>query len=231
MAKPAHGTIFAVPLPDGTYVCGRVMLDIEACLRRRLFPNDSPLPFYRDGHLVEMYSATSTTPVYVPSPVSIPGAFVEKKEIGKAWPVVGEARVDPRTVEFPETLIGFQHPHGGAAFECGEIHLPVPMVQRPVVFEGRRDLAYFSPSVNEGVRSFGTRHNAFYWHLTCLWAMGRHAEVPAEVKCAGLVDYDLRFSPLRAPIYNDLPFRMEQSYFEKQATLGLGFERLYAEDR
>lgn len=227
MAKAAHGTIFAVPLPDGTYISGRVMLDIEVCLRRRLFPADSPLTFYRGGHLIEMYSATTATPVYVPSPISIPGAFVEKKEIGKLWPIVGEVPVDPRTVEFPETLIGFQHPQGGAAFECGEMHLPVPMFQQPIMFQGQRDLAYFWPSGIEGVRSFGTRHSAFYWHYTWLRAVGRDLEVPREIKDATIEGYDLRVSPHRARIYEHLPFRMEQSYFEKQALFGLDFERLY----
>ena len=108
MARLAHGKIFAVPLPDGTYVCGRVMLDIEGCLRRRLFRNDSPLLFYNDGHLVEMYSGVE------------PHAHVSPVARFDSRRVRGEERNRRRLayrgrdaggpagmVEFPESLIGF----------------------------------------------------------------------------------------------------------------------------
>jgi hypothetical protein len=37
-----------------------------------------------------------------------------------------------------------------------------------------------------------------------------------------------QFRTYREQIYQHLPFRMEQTYFEKQAQLGLHFERFYA---
>jgi len=211
MKKLPHGTVFAVPLPDETYICGRVLLDIYGCLRRRLFPHDSPLPAYGKAYLVEMYSTVLERPEHVPSPVLIEGAFVESKEVGNAWPIVGEEPVDPRKVEFPESLIGFRHELGDVAFDCGEIRIPLP-VTREVLARANAE---------------GSRHSSFLWAHTCLQTMGRASEVPSEYKAATLGGTDLRISPHRAEIYKHLPFRMEQSYFEKQAMLGLNFERLY----
>src|SRR5262249_64891 len=121
MKEMAHGTLFAVPLPDGSFLCGRVMLDIRGCLKRHLFPATSPLPGLGKAHLSEMYAAVTPVPEYVPSPLLVPGAFIESWEVGRSWPIIGHMPVDPKTVEFPESLIGFSHPGGGVAFECGEI--------------------------------------------------------------------------------------------------------------
>jgi hypothetical protein len=211
MKKPLHGTVFAVPLPDGTYICGRVMLDIYGTLKRRLFPQDSPLPGLGQAYLIEMYSGIEHTPRYVPSPVLIPGAFVESKEVGKSWPIVGHEPINAKSVEFPESLIGFPHSRGQMAFQCGEIRFPLPI---PLTEQQRIDVS-------------GTRHSAFLWPFTCLHVMGRVSDVPAEYKMATLEGSDLRISRHRAEIYRHLPFHMEQSYFEKQAMFGLDFERLY----
>jgi hypothetical protein len=211
MNKIAHGKIFAVPLPDGTYVCGRVLLDIYGLLKRRLFPVDSPLPGLGQAFLVEMYSGISKIAEFVPSPVFVPGAFIESKEIGKAWPVVGHETVDPRSVEFPESLIGFSHAGGETAFECGEISVALPL--------SRKEL--------QRIAVLKSAHPAFLWPFTLLRTMGRESEVPVGYKTATLTDADLRFSPRRPRIFEHLPFSMEQTYFERQAQLGLNFERLY----
>jgi len=212
MSKTAHGTIFAVPLPDGTFVFGRVMLDVSKVLKRRLLPADSPLPFCAGAYLVEMYSQITTNIDFVPSPLLIPGAFVELREIGTTWPIVDQVAVDPRKVEFPEYLIGFRHAKGDGAFVCGEIKYPVPFTLDDVL---------------KGINVLGGWHSAFLWPYVCLWALGRRSEIPAEYKTANLEDYDLRFSPHRARVYEHLPFSIAQSYFEKQAQLGLHVERLY----
>jgi hypothetical protein len=225
MKKLAHGTVFAVPLPDGTYICGRVLLDIYGTLKRRLFPIDSLLPGLGQAYLVEMYSAITIKPEYVPSPVLIPGAFVESKEVGNAWPIVGQQPIDPRKVEFPEALIGFRHRQGDVAFECGEISFPVPFKEKSAL----RKTEYFLPSGGAGISVRHTRHSAFYWPYMCLWALGRRSEIPTDWIGITFEHNDLRFcvSSHRARVYEYLPFSMEQSYFEKQAQMGLHLERLY----
>lgn len=211
MKKLPHGQIFAVPLPDGTYVFGRVLLDVHGTLKRRLFPVDSPLPGMGQAYLVEMYSRVQQSPEYVPSTVLIPGAFVESKAVGNMWPIVGSKAVDPCTVEFPESTIGFTHATGQIAFECGEMSIPLPL----------------SRAEQHGINAMSLRHSAYLWPFVCLWEMGRRMEVPDEYKMARLAGTDLRMSPQRPRVYEHLPFPMEMSYFEKQAQMGLHLERLY----
>ncbi len=211
MKKLANGTLFGVPLPDGTFLCGRVMLDVYGCLKRRLFPHDSPLPGLGKAYLVEMYSAILQKAEYVASEVLIPGGFVESDEVGDSWPIIGSRPVDPHDVSFPEALIGFMNPIGEVAFRCGEIQIPLPL--------SHHDLDRI------GVSS--TRHSAFLWPYTCLRVMGRGDEVPKGYEGATLVGSDLRYSPFREEVYEKLPFPMDQPYFAKQSQLGLQFERLY----
>ncbi len=212
MRKPAHGTIFAVPLPDGTYIFGRVMLDVMAMLKRRLFPNDSPVAFYSDAYLIQMYSLVAAKPEYAPSPVLIPGVYVRSNEVGEKWPVVGSESVDPRTVEFPETLIGWDHAKGEVAFRYGEISCPIPLTENDFL---------------KVIGVFGGSKPPVYWPYLCLWALGRRSEIPREWPGITLATSDLRFSPHRARVYEHLPFPMEMSYFDKQKQLGLHLERFY----
>src|SRR4051812_8702206 len=179
MAKLLHGAIFAVPLPDGTYIFGRVLLDVYETLKKRLFPADSPISSLGKTLLIEMYSSIQKTPDYVPSPPLVPGAFVDPREVGKGWPIVAENAVDPRTVEFPESLIAYRHPNGDAAFDVGEIRIMLPLLEKDV----------------KQIGVLSTRHSAFLWGFTCLRVMGRGNEVPADYKSATLEDADLRISP------------------------------------
>jgi hypothetical protein len=213
MTKVNHGDIFAVPLPDGTYLCGRLLLDIYACLKQRLFSAGSPLPGLGKAILIEMYQEVVPRPEYVRSVVLIPGAFVQCDEMGRGWPIIAHDPVDPHTVEFPEALIGSMTSVGQVAFECGEIRIPLPLKHAEL----------------DRVGEYMRIHSTFLWPYTCLRVLGRKAEVPRAYKMATLSGGDLRFSPHRDAIYKHLPFSKEQSYFEKQAQLGLHLERLYAE--
>ena len=211
MKKLANGTLFSVPLPDGTFLCGRVMLDVYGCLKKRLFTHDSPLPGLGKAYLIEMYSAILQKAEYVASEVLIPGAFVESDEVGESWPIIGNRPVDPHEVQFPESILGYMHADGAIAFECGELRIPLP-------------LAYESA---DKIGEFKRRHSAFLWPYTCLRVLGRESEVPTDYKMASLTGGDFRYSPYREEVYKHLPFAMEQTYFQKQAQLGLHLERLY----
>jgi hypothetical protein len=204
MTKLANGTLFCVPLPDGTFLSGRVILDIYGCLKKRLFPADSPLPGLGKAYLVEMYAAVLHKAEHVPSELLIPGAFVESHAVGAGWPIIGNMPVDPQKVSFPESLIGFMHSTGEVAFECGELSVPLPL----------------SHSELDRIGVSRSRHSAFLWPYTCLRVMGREEEVPRDYKMAYLTGSDLRYSFHRKEIYKLLPFSMEQSYFEIQSRLG-----------
>ena len=212
MPTLANGIIFAVPLPDGTFLCGRVMLDLYGCVKRRLFSNESPLVGLGRTYLVEMYSTVSSSPKSTTSPLMISGAYVESSEVGTTWPIIGSAPIDPNTVEFPETLIGVMHDTGCAAFECGEIRIPIP-------------ISYHD--YQDRIAVVTTVHSAFLWPYTCLRLLGREPEVPSNYQMATLKGSDLRSSSFRKEIYNDLPFPMSESYHTKQRRMGLNLDRLY----
>lgn len=215
--KLPHGEIFAVPLPGGAFLHGRILLDINGTLKRRLFPEDASLTALGRAYLVEMYSVVRSSIGYKPSAVLIPGAIVDAKEANEIWAdwsIVGHNAVDPKKIEFPETLIGFQHPQGEIAYECGEIRIPLPLKRNQL----------------SAINQYSARHSAFLWPFVCLWELGRRTDVPKEYKTARIDGTDLRISPYRNQVYAYLPFKMETSYFEKQKTLGLQFERLYEHD-
>lgn len=211
MKRPAHGTLFSVPLPDGTYLCGRIVLDIYACFKRRLFQADSPLPMLGKAFLVEMYSGIAQKPEYIPSSKLIRGAFVDSEALGESWSVIGNLPINPREVEFPESLMGHMHSHGGCDFQNGEISIPLP-------------LPY---STTDQVGEVKRRNSSYLWYCTCLRAMGRGAEVPQGYEGATLAGSDLRNSLHRSSIYRHLPFPMEMSHYDKQKQMGFDLERFY----
>jgi hypothetical protein len=209
--KLLHGIIFAVPMPTvGGFISGRVMLDVAGNIKRRMFASDSPLAGLVAGTvLAEMYSKPLTRPEeYTPSPVLIPGAFVLPKEIGKRWPIIGDIPVDPRTVEFPETVIGRYKE--GVVYECGEMRIPTPLSEKDDDEINARAGFGFADTIA----------------MKCEIALGL---VPRQNSNKGLwLEWsDLRFSKHRARVYEHLPFSMEMSYYEKQKILGHNLERLY----
>ncbi len=206
-----NGDVFAVPLPDSTFLFGRVMLNIHATTKKRLFPAGSPLPSLGKALLVEMYEQPLPSPNYKPSGILVPGAFVEADEVGGTWPIISNVAIDVHDVRFPETMIGHMHDAGEVDFECGEIDIPIPITLREM----------------ESMRVLSTRHSAFLWPYICLNAMGRGMEIPGEyTPSCHLRDSDLRFSSHRALIYSYLPLNPNDSYYQQQQQLGLRLERL-----
>src|SRR5262249_5790763 len=152
---------------------------------RRLFPAGSPLPGLGKAFLIEMYRQALPKPEYVPSPVLVPGAFISSEEVGRGWPIIAHQPVDPHTVEFPESLIRYRTPVGQVAFQCGEIHIPLPLKDEEL----------------DRVGEYKRLRSSFLWPYTCLRVLGRGAEVPRDYKMATLTGGDLRFSPHRDAIY------------------------------
>jgi hypothetical protein len=211
--KTKQGQIFLVPLPGGGNLFGRVTLDINAHVRMRRFPPGSPLVGFGKAYLIEMYSQVVSGSSYSPSPVLIPGALIQPDMVGAGWPFVAYRAVDPRTVGFPESIIGHMHPKGRAHFECGEISVPIPLT----------DQEFQDMEVRRTMRS------GFLWPYVCLWALGRRDEIPSDYVAASLEWSDLRFSKYRDKIYKYLPFKPSMSYFEQQKQMGLNLDRLFEE--
>ena len=208
-----HGDVFAVPLPDGTNLFGRVMLDVHSAKVRRLFPPETSFLGMGKALLVEMYDQPSASLKYEASSLLIPGAFIEANEVGSSWPVVSNVPVDPRTVQFPEAMIGEMHSTGEVAFVCGEIHVLLPITLRDL----------------ESMSIMTTRHSSFLWAYVCLHQLGRGDEVPEEyVLDRDIHDSDLRATEFRERVYAYLPYDANDTYFDQQEKMGLDLSRLYA---
>ncbi len=213
MAQIRHGDVFAVPLPGGRFIFGRVTLNFARVYKQRLLAEGSHLGMFRRELLVQMYQHISRTPEYVPSPVLIPGAYVWPDEVGKAWPVVAHGHVDCRTVEFPECLYSHPYKEDEATFINGEIFLDLPISKHE----------YGGVEVRAGIFPPVT------WGYNCLHMLGRDEEVPEQWRPGlGLEGDDLRYSPYRDRIYQYLPFDKDLPYWEKQLELGCRLERFYA---
>lgn len=207
-----QGDIFAVPLPDGTYLFGRVMLDIYAALKKRLFPADSSLAGMGKALLIEMYQEVAKTLDYQPSPLLIPGAILEPDEVGVTWPVVSNVPVDVHDVQFPEAMVGNRHPSGDVPFLCGKIRLPLPFTERDL----------------DSMRVLQTVHSEFLWPYVCLHELGREGEIPDDCRpTSNLFGADLRVTQFRSEVYQHLPIRPSDSYYVPQKQLGLELERFY----
>jgi hypothetical protein len=207
-----EGDIFAVPLPTGEFIFGKIQLDVARLRRSRKLPPDSNLLALGNPVLVEMYRAVSPSSRYAPSQVLIPGAFLQTNEFGKKWKVVDHIEVDVPNVAFPESLIGHMHDEGSADFICGEIRIPLPI----------------SHAAYEDIDVCSTAHSTYYWPAVCMQELGRAEELPEEIRnMEQLSRQDLRFSEHRRYIYKLLPIDTDQSYYEQQAQLGYDIERLY----
>jgi hypothetical protein len=206
------GTLFAVPVLEGSFLFGRLMLNSAYCRKKRLLPEGSPIAGLGGECLVEMYRGISTSLEYAPSPVLLPGAWLWPDNIGRSWPIIGFEDVRCLDVEFPEALIIHPHADGEAAFTCGEIFIPLPLSHQDV----------------DAIGVYRTVHPQVTWGYVCLALMGRQDAIPVDWQNAvGLADTDLRFSTHRDQIYQYLPFDKNLSYFEKQAQLGHRLQRFY----
>ena len=105
------------------------------------------------------------------------------------------------------------HDYGEAAFERGEISIPIPI----------------SLDRQMAIGVYRVRNSAFTWPYFCLNELGRSEEIPAEYRNhSSLRDCDLRYVPdVRREIYDYLPLDPKASYFKQQAFMKLDLGRLF----
>jgi hypothetical protein len=210
-ALPSHGSIFAIPLPNGRFGAGRLLLDVNRqCIRPALLPPDSPLGFFNGALLVEVYREVADEQRVVGGDVLIPGVFVDPSALRSGeWPVTGYHAVDPTKLEFPESLL----PVGAhAQFRRGEIALELRLRPRE------------ADAINVRPTAYSARHLL----NICLSLLGLEAEVEPEYRGLTLGDSDLRFSPHRAYVYRRLKADVHESYFALALRHGWDPRRLYA---
>lgn len=214
MATYKTGDLFALPLPTGEFLCGRVVLDVKRqCVRPRRLKAGSMLAFFDGAILVEVYRETTRTPTARRSELLVPGEFIDARSIvSGAWRVVGHEPVDPTRVEFPEglKLIGMD-PH----LVRGEVALRLDMPA-----EEMQQLDIYPTITGSGL--IGD---------ICLYYLGRAQESPnRETRAPSdltLDHSDLRFSEHRERIYRLAGADPRESYFEFSLRHGHDIRRFY----
>jgi hypothetical protein len=216
MSGVKPGCLFALPLPNGQYSCGRVLLDVTwQCDRPKLIHPENPLGMFRGCVLVEIYATASDQPTSEKSDILIPGLFTLPRHLqDNSWTSVGYEEVDPTAVEFPEVVV---EGRGPASLLCkGELAFPC---DRKVIDPGR-------------VKCHAIRHNPAFLGKQCLYLMEQRrqpsATEPPGAEWMGLRDADLRFRPEeRSRIFGILGLDVEADYYSLAARHGHDLRRFY----
>lgn len=212
MAKFKHGDIFSIRLSNGKYISGRIMLDVKKqCVLSKKIGSDSPLDFFNGTLLVDLYKNISDEPVFSLTEPLIPGIFILDTALKSGqWPIISYEGVDPKCVEFPETLANVQ---GRLCFQRGEVVLPFPT----------------NASLHDNLEIYPTIHRPeklplisnYYLHLE---GIIKHMN---DEQMRDLKHCDLRFSNYRAEIYALLGEDEDESYYEISSRLGYDISRFY----
>lgn len=202
--KAKTGDVFILEVPDGMKLTGRILLDIkEQCVKPKLLQTNSPLAFYADTLLHEVYRGLQPA-----SGRLLPTIFTWPGEIKS----IGHQTVDPETVDFPQgLLLQGPHPH----FTWGELELPLSLS----VADVRR--INVSPPI-QGIESI---------RELALYALGRKAEIDSRSyqnpEVFSTARLDLRFSTHRDEVHKLLGKRVGDRYYETALRYGYDLKRFY----
>jgi hypothetical protein len=191
------------------------MLDVkQQCIRPKLLKPESPLNFFNGSLLVEIYKSTFSEPTANPSEVLIPGIFIDSSYLESGgWLIMAHENVDPKEVEFPESLVG----RGlRAQFIRGEIALDIDLQREEL----------------QRINVYGTKKPSGILGEICLYYLGRAHEINnprlKDIELRSLKDSDLRFTKHRSEIYHLLGEDENQSYYEMSTRLGYDIQRFYS---
>jgi hypothetical protein len=212
MATYKTGDVFSLQLPDGTYTSGHIVLDVrKQCVRPKKIDANSSLDFFDGTLLVDIYKHVADEPVFEPAERLIAGMFVMNRFLKSGqWPIIDHVDVDPKAVEFPETLANVQ---GRLCFQRGEVVLPF----------SRR-----SPSLDT-IEIFPTMHRPVGVPMVCYYYLHREGLIEHIEKdqARDLKIRDLRFTEHRSEIYALLDNDEDQSYYEMSLKHGYDVTRFY----
>lgn len=212
MVTYKHGDVFSLQLPGGKYVAGRVILDVhKQCVRRKKITDESSLSFFDGTVLVDLYMHVADEPASDLAERLIAGVFVMDNLLKSGqWPVIGYVEVDPRIVEFPETLANVQ---GRMCFQRGEVVLP---------------FAAHAPLL-DSLMVYPTMHRADKLPMVCNFYL-QQAGVIQHVnddQARDLKYADLRYNEHRSEIYALLGEDESQSYYQMSSRFGHDIARFY----
>ncbi len=208
------GDLFAVALPRGQFLTGRILLDVaRQCVKPRLLPEGSPLGFFNGCVLVELYRDVGPEPLTRPTRRLVNGAFFGPQSLDSGrWRIVGHVAVEPREVEFPAGLVvsGIK-----VLLRWGELTLKTNLTGNDFDRIPVRQTILPSAAVAE----------------IALHLLGRDAEVEnpsfSKPELRGLEDDDARFSPMCERIFGSVGLTGAESYYDLAKGQGLDLARFY----
>jgi hypothetical protein len=202
--KLKAGDVFVVEVPGGMELACRTLFDLkEQCVKPKLLQTSSPLSFYADTLLHEVYRGLKpASGRLLPTIFTWPG---ERK-------VIGHQTVDPEEVDFPQGLLlqGVR-----PRFVWGELELPLSLS----VADVRR--SSISPPI-QGIESI---------RELALHALGRKVEIDSrsyqDPEVFSTATLDLRFSTHRDEVHKLLGKRVGNRYYETALRYGYDLKRFY----
>lgn len=210
--KVRAGDIFSIPLPNGKFAFGRVMLDVyKQCISKRLIESDSSLNFFKSSLLIELYKNISNEPVFTESEILIAGIFVDLYGFeDNLWSITSNKPVNPVTVDFPESLIAS---NDAIYFKKGELKIATDLTEEAY------DELKIHPTINSSY-SIGS---------ICLHYLGLDEFIEENFRWPKYLESsDLRYSPaLRSNVYEEIGEDINQTYYEMSSKYGLDVSRFF----
>jgi hypothetical protein len=180
------GDIFAMPVANGQYVFGRILLDVpRQCMQTGLAERYGGL-YNVNCLILEGFDLLKNTPEFEAAPTAIKGYAATDEAIADGtFKIVGHQPVDPREVDFPESVFMVRF-HTAVFFIKGELQLLLPVDREKAIASG-----FDISCVIHSLESFGT---------VILALMGSTNLAGAAVD---LPHQDVRFAPpdIREKIY------------------------------
>lgn len=207
------GDIFAIPLPTGQYLFGRILFDVyKQCNQPGAnVPAGTYFDFFAGCFLIEVYEKLTDAPVYQPSSIVLPGVFTSPTFFKNGtWPIVAHQDVNPHEVDFPESLIS-RYP--GIYFNKGEINL----------------LTKLTEADYERIKVYSTLNSPYGIGAMALHHSGRRELIEERYLYDEYLERtDLRYkSTTRDEIYNQLGEDPKQSYYQLALKHKQDLSRLY----
>lgn len=219
------GDLFAIPLPDGKYVTGRILLypkkqkfkkiieetkkEIEAGQKDfpEAFTYGTETLYVGCGILVEVYKEVFNEPTAKQSEVLIKGIQVSSYLIEcEKWPIIGNIPVNPTDVEFPEFIVVIP-PKRQWYFSRGEVWLPLPVDDPNNIGDWR------------GLKIRFTMHTGLADYI--IYLLGDME------KGISLANQDLRYNERRREVYELLNLPLDEPYYKFALRHGLDLARFF----
>lgn len=211
------GDIFSFEIAPNEYAFGRILLDINECLNKKLIDKTSTIYFGNDDTIfIELYKQTfSKKKVDVNElDILITGLYTSNAALLlNRWQVFDFKKVTYKDIDFPESLSNSGAFNGN--FTKGELKFKINISYEEI----------------EKINIYRIEHGAIKIPQIVLYALGRKDEIKLEddkKEIRNIENYDIRFSKYKDEIYKLLPEEFKNtSYHDLAKKKGFDTKRFY----